>query len=90
MSKKIKIWVMLGFTVIVLLLLKLLFDRRFDSVESLQNYMKGFGMADAPRFSQYDNPYEFPAVHFYQSGKITEKIIGKQGKQCGNKEKPAV
>ena len=45
MSKKIKIWVMLGFTVIVLLLLKLLFDRRFDSVESLQNYMKGFGMA---------------------------------------------
>lgn len=45
MSKKIKMWVIIGFVVIVLFLLKQLFDRRFDSVDSLQNYMKGFGMA---------------------------------------------
>lgn len=45
MSKKIKIWVLAGFVIIVLLLVKQFFDHKFDSVESLQAYMKGFGIA---------------------------------------------
>ena len=43
--KKIKIWVLAGFVVIVLFLVKQFFNQKFDSVESLQNYMKGFGIA---------------------------------------------
>ena len=45
MGKRIKIWVLAGFLVILLILVKIFFDHQFDSVESLQNYMKGFGMA---------------------------------------------
>ena len=43
--KKIKIWVLAGFVVIVLFLVKQFFNQKFDSVESLQNYMKSFGIA---------------------------------------------
>lgn len=45
MSKKIKIWVLAGFVVVVLFLIKQFFYQKFDSVESLQTYMKGFGIA---------------------------------------------
>lgn len=45
MSKKVKISIIIGFTVIVLLFLKQFFDQKIDSVESLQNYMKSFGLA---------------------------------------------
>ena len=45
MSKKIKIWVLAGFVVLVLFFVKQFFNQKFDSVESLQNYMKGFGIA---------------------------------------------
>lgn len=45
MSKRIKIWVLAGFVIIVLFLVKQFCDQKFDSVESLQNYMKGFGIA---------------------------------------------
>ncbi len=45
MSKKIKIWVLAGFVIFVLFFVKQFFDQKFDSVESLQNYMKGFGIA---------------------------------------------
>lgn len=45
MSKRIKIWVLAGFVVIVLFLCKEVFNNKFDSVESLQNYMKSFGIA---------------------------------------------
>lgn len=45
MSKRIKIWVLAGFVVIVLFFVKQFFDSEFDSVESLQNYMKSFGIA---------------------------------------------
>ena len=45
MGKRIKIWTIAGFAVIVLFFVKQFFDQKFDSVESLQNYMKGFGMA---------------------------------------------
>ena len=45
MSKKIKIWVLSGFVIFVLFFVKQFFDQKFDSVESLQNYMKGFGIA---------------------------------------------
>lgn len=45
MGKRIKIWVLAGFLVILLIIVKIFFDHQFDSVESLQNYMKGFGMA---------------------------------------------
>ena len=44
-GKCVKIWVIIGFIVFVLFLLKLLFEKQFDSVEALQNYMKGFGLA---------------------------------------------
>lgn len=45
MSKKIKIWVLAGFVILVLFFVKQFFNQKFDSVESLQNYMKGFGIA---------------------------------------------
>ena len=45
MSKRIKIWVLAGFMVVVLFLIKQFFYQKFDSVESLQTYMKGFGIA---------------------------------------------
>ena len=43
--KKVKILVIIGFVLILLLLLKLFFNQRIDSVESLQLYMKRFGIA---------------------------------------------
>lgn len=43
--KKVKILVIIGFVLVFLLLLKLFFNRRIDSVESLQLYMKRFGIA---------------------------------------------
>lgn len=45
MSKRIKIWVVAGFVVIVLFFVKQFFNNKFDSVESLQNYMRSFGIA---------------------------------------------
>lgn len=36
---------MVGFIIILLILAKQFFGQKFDSVESLQNYMKGFGIA---------------------------------------------
>ena len=45
MNKRIKIWVLLGFLIILLFFIKQLFAQKFDSVESLQYYMKGFGIA---------------------------------------------
>ena len=45
MSKRIKIWVLAGFMVVALFLIKQFFYQKFDSVESLQTYMKGFGIA---------------------------------------------
>lgn len=45
MSKRIKIWVLTGFVVIILLLVRQFFNHKIDSVQSLQNYMKGFGIA---------------------------------------------
>ena len=49
MNKKIKLWVIVGFSFILLIFMKKVFDQKFDSVESLQNYMKSFGIA-APLF----------------------------------------
>ncbi len=48
MSKKIKIWVLAGFVIFVLFFVKQFFNQKDDSVESLQNDRKGFGIA-APR-----------------------------------------
>ena len=45
MSKKIKIWTIVGFVVIILVIAKMFFNQKFDSVESLQIYMKRFGAA---------------------------------------------
>lgn len=45
MSKKIKIWIMIIFFAIILFIAKDFFDQKFDSVESLQAYMKEFGIA---------------------------------------------
>lgn len=45
MNKRIKIWIVIGFVVIILFFAKQFFDQKFDSVESLQAYMKGFGIA---------------------------------------------
>lgn len=45
MGKKIKLWCAVVFAGCLLLLLKMLFEQRFDSVESLQTYMSGFGLA---------------------------------------------
>lgn len=49
MNKKIKLWVVAGFGIILLILIKKFYDQKFDSVESLQNYIKSFGIA-APLF----------------------------------------
>lgn len=49
MNKKIKLWIVVGFSIILLIFMKKFFDHKFDSVESLQNYMKSFGIA-APLF----------------------------------------
>lgn len=43
--RKIEIWVIVGFAVVILLAVKQLFNQRIDSVESLQNYMQNFGIA---------------------------------------------
>lgn len=45
MNKKIKIWTIVGFVVIILFIVKMFFNQKFDSVESLQIYMKRFGAA---------------------------------------------
>ncbi len=45
MNKKIRIWIMVGVVVVLLLLLKQFFQQKFTSVEDLQTYMKGFGIA---------------------------------------------
>lgn len=45
MIKKIKIAVTITFVVVALILAKHFFNQRFDSVEALQEYMKGFGLA---------------------------------------------
>lgn len=45
MNKKVKIGVVTVFTVLILIFTKQFFEHKFDSVESLQNYMKGFGIA---------------------------------------------
>lgn len=45
MCKKIKIWAIVFFILIILFLVKQFFNQKFDSVESLQNYMKSFGIA---------------------------------------------
>lgn len=44
-KKKIKIWIIAGMAVILLFFVKQFCNRQFDSVESLQEYMKQFGMA---------------------------------------------
>lgn len=45
MQKKIRIMVIAGFIIILLLFARQFFQHKFSSVEDLQNYMKGFGMA---------------------------------------------
>lgn len=45
MSKRWKVWVMVLFAIVLLIIAKIFFDQKFDSVESLQNYMKSFGIA---------------------------------------------
>ncbi|MDD6058747.1 MAG: VTT domain-containing protein [Clostridiales bacterium] len=45
MNKKIRIGMIVGFMLVLLLLTRQFFAHRFTSVEDLQNYMKGFGMA---------------------------------------------
>lgn len=49
MNKKVKLWITVAFSIILLIFIKKFFDHKFDFVESLQNYMKGFGIA-APVF----------------------------------------
>lgn len=44
-AKKIKIWVIVGFVLIILLCVKQFLNQKIDSVESLQLYMKRFGVA---------------------------------------------
>lgn len=43
-NKKIKVWVLAGVVILILCLAKVFFNARIDSVESLQNYMKSFGV----------------------------------------------
>lgn len=45
MHKKIRVWVTVGFIVIVIILIKVFFSKQVDSVEAFQNYMKSFGIA---------------------------------------------
>lgn len=49
MNKKVKLGVIVGLSILLLIFMKMFFDRKFDSVESLQNYMRSFGIA-APLF----------------------------------------
>ncbi len=44
-GKQVKVWAVIGFIVILLLVVRMFFDRQFESVEALQNYMRGFGLA---------------------------------------------
>lgn len=44
-SRKIKIWVVVGMVAVVLFFVKQFFNDQFHSVESLQEYMKRFGIA---------------------------------------------
>ena len=43
--KKVKIWVIVGFVIVIAFLVKQFFHQRINSVESLQDYMKSFGIA---------------------------------------------
>lgn len=45
MGKRIKIWTLVACTAVILFFVNQFFKQEFDSVESLQNYMKGFGIA---------------------------------------------
>ena len=45
MVKKIKILVFAGVVILALIFIKDIFNQKFDSVESLQEYMKGYGLA---------------------------------------------
>lgn len=45
MSRKIKIWTVVVFVIIILFFVKQLFNQKIDSVEALQSYMKEFGVA---------------------------------------------
>lgn len=45
MAKKVKIWVIIALVVIILFFVRQFFHEQIDSVESLQNYMKRFGIA---------------------------------------------
>ncbi len=49
LNKKLRILVIAGFVLILLLLARLLLSQKFDSVESLREYMERFGVA-APLF----------------------------------------
>ncbi len=49
MGKKIKLLAAAGFLLMICIFVKLLLQEKFDSVEALQNYMKGYGIA-APLF----------------------------------------
>lgn len=45
MNKKIKVWALMGVIVILLILAKQFVGQKFDSVESFQHYMEGFGIS---------------------------------------------
>lgn len=45
MNKKVKVLGIAGFIILLLFLARLFLNHRFDSVESLQEYMAGFGVA---------------------------------------------
>lgn len=45
MSRKIKLWIIAGMVVVILFFIKQFFNEQFHSVESLQEYMKRFGIA---------------------------------------------
>lgn len=45
MDKRVKAWSLTVFAIIILFCAKQFFSQRFDSMESLQNYIKGFGIA---------------------------------------------
>lgn len=45
MNRKIKILGIVGFVILLLFLAKLFLGRKFDSVEALQEYVNGFGIA---------------------------------------------
>ena len=49
MEKKIKMLTAAGFLILVVIFIRLLIKEKFDSVEALQEYMKGYGIA-APLF----------------------------------------